>query len=318
MLGKDSIVARAIVGAQAMMIEGLRGELVASRVDSACSQLRRYLMVSMGSLPDEVLRVLFVDSAGYLIADEQLQSGTLAQVAIHPRTIFRRAMELNAAGLILVHNHPSGDPRPSEEDIIATHRLIEVGHPLSIEIIDHIIVSDAQSCSVLGKSWKRSKLRAAMSILREGPGGAGNDGQSEYAAALANAMRTARRRILRRQLVGAPELFGEPAWDMLIDLFIQQCQGIAVSTSALGIGSGRPSSSGLRLVQKLCDANLIEKFADPDDARRQFVRLNPDLAWKLQAYFSADDDDPQAARRQAAEGSKDATVMTTCLPAARP
>jgi len=313
------MVVRAIVGAQAMMIEGLRSELVALRIDPACSRLRRYLMVSMGSLPDEVLRVLFVDSAGYLLADEQLQSGTLAQVAIHPRTIFRRAMELNAAGLILVHNHPSGDPRPSEEDIIATHKLIEAGHPLSVEIIDHIIVSGAQSCSVLGKpSGGRSKPKTAMSILREEPARARDESQSGHSAALASAMRTARRRILRRQLVGTPELFGEPAWDMLIDLFIQQCQGIAVSTSALGIGSGRPSSSGLRLVQKLCNANLIEKFADPDDARRQFVRLNPDLAWKLHAYFSADDDDWQTGRRQAAEGKEDAIVMATYLPAARP
>lgn len=290
-LGKHSTVASAIIGARDMMIEGLQSDLAGLRVDPACPRLRQYLIMSMGALPDEVLRILFVDPAGYLLADEQLQSGTLGHVAIYPRTIFRRAMELNAAGLLLVHNHPSGDPTPSEGDVVVTRKLIEIGRPLDVEVIEHIVVAATCSCSILGKPRGSRQNRAAvMPTLRSRPGGEPGEELSDVSTALENAMRTARRRMLRRQLIGSPELFGEPAWDMLIDLFIHQCQDTEVSTSALGIGSGMPSSTGLRLVQKLCEANLIEKFADPCDARRQFVRLTPDLAWRMRVYFSADEE----------------------------
>src|SRR3546814_17504789 len=97
----------------------------------------------MGSLPFEVLRILFLDRGRRLLADEQLQHGTLAQLAIYPRTIFRRALELNAAAIILIHNHPSGDARPSEEDIAVTRKLDQIGRALDGEIFDHIVVTPA-------------------------------------------------------------------------------------------------------------------------------------------------------------------------------
>src|SRR3546814_8568098 len=81
-----------------------------------------------------------VCSSYLLLADEQLQYGTLAQLAIYPRTIFRRALELNAAAIILIHNHPSGDARPSEEDIAVTRKLDQIGRALGVEIFDHIVV----------------------------------------------------------------------------------------------------------------------------------------------------------------------------------
>ncbi|MGQ2936869.1 MAG: hypothetical protein ACT6RK_22505, partial [Sphingopyxis sp.] len=79
--------------------------------------------------------------------------------------------------------------------------------------------------------------------------------------ALDNAQKAARRRLLRRQLVGAHELFGEPAWDMLIDLFIHEAQAKPVSTSSLCIASGLPMSSALRLLQRLCDTGLVTREA---------------------------------------------------------
>src|SRR3546814_10804123 len=87
----------------------------------------------MGSLQDETLRILFLDGIGRLIADEQVQRGTVHQLVIYPRPIFRRAMEHNAASLILVHNHPSGDATPSEEDLIATRALVQISRSLDIE-----------------------------------------------------------------------------------------------------------------------------------------------------------------------------------------
>src|SRR3546814_17441404 len=92
----------------------------------------------MGSLQDETLRILLLDGIGRLIADEQVQRGTVHQLVIYPRPIFRRAMEHNAASLILVHNHPSGDATPSEEDLIATRALVQISRSLDIEIVEHI------------------------------------------------------------------------------------------------------------------------------------------------------------------------------------
>src|SRR3546814_8864600 len=96
----------------------------------------------MGSLQDETLRILFLDGIGRLIADEQVQRGTVHQLVIYPRPIFRRAMEHNAASLILVHNHPSGDATPSEEDLIATRALVQISRSLDIEIVEHIVVTN--------------------------------------------------------------------------------------------------------------------------------------------------------------------------------
>ena len=70
-------------------------------------KLIAYLKTSMGSLPEEVLRVLFLDGACRLITDEQLQQGSLAQLILYPRIIFKRALELDAASIVLVHNHPT-------------------------------------------------------------------------------------------------------------------------------------------------------------------------------------------------------------------
>src|SRR3546814_4636973 len=72
-------------------------------------------------------------------------------------------------------------------------------------------------------------------------------------------------------IFGSPKLFGEPAWDMLIDLFIHESEGKKVATSALCLASTAPPSTALRLVNKLCEAKLLVKIDDPDDGRRQFV-----------------------------------------------
>src|SRR3546814_16089390 len=95
----------------------------------------------MGSLPEAVLRVLFLDGACRLITDEQLQQGSLAQLILYPRIIFKRALELDAASIVLVHNHPSGDPTPSEADISYTERLAALASNLGIELTEHIVVS---------------------------------------------------------------------------------------------------------------------------------------------------------------------------------
>ncbi|KTE77984.1 DNA repair protein RadC [Sphingopyxis sp. A083] len=95
-----------------------------------------------------------------------------------------------------------------------------------------------------------------------------------------------RRRILRRQLLGNPELFGEPAWDMLVDLFIHQSRGQPLSMSSLCITAAIPTSSAMKLIQRLCDAGILARSPDAHDGRRSLVSLTPEVAHRLRAYFA--------------------------------
>lgn len=287
--GADSPVAPLLFAAREAMHEALRGELGGSIAPSS-ARLADYLIASMGSLPEETLRVLFLDAAHRLIADEQMQRGTISELLLYPRVIFRRALELNAAAIILAHNHPSGDPAPSRNDLAVTDRLVEIGRSLDIEILEHIVVTASEhSCIRRGYSAARPRDRERLFNLRA-PNSDVTDESGERSTALANAQRTGRRRLLRRQLLGAEELFGEPAWDMLIDLFIHQCEGKPVSTSSLCIASGLSMSSALRLVQRLIDASLLEREVDPGDGRRNFISLSPRIAHRLTAFFEAYDE----------------------------
>jgi DNA repair protein RadC len=84
--------------------------------------------------------VLFLDKRNQLIADEVQQKGTVDHTPVYPREVVRRALELSATAIILVHNHPSGDPTPSRADIDMTRTIIEVAKPLGISVHDHLIV----------------------------------------------------------------------------------------------------------------------------------------------------------------------------------
>jgi DNA repair protein RadC len=88
----------------------------------------------------ETFQVVLLNTRRRLIGVRQLSQGTLDTLLIHAREVFRPAISANAAGLILVHNHPSGDPTPSEQDIRVTHELIRAGHLLRIEVVDHVIL----------------------------------------------------------------------------------------------------------------------------------------------------------------------------------
>lgn len=263
-----------------MMIAAMHGDLAGIPIDPFHPKLRQYLLTSMGSLPDEVLRILFLDGTQRLIADEQLQSGSLAQLAIYPRTLFRRALELNAAAMILIHNHPSGDPTPSADDLRVTRRLTEIGQSLDIEILDHIIVTAAHLHHIVKEPLARTKICPADELtLRSFGRKAAPD------AVLENVRSTIRRRILRKQLIGTPDLFGEPAWEMLLDLFLHECEGKDLSITSLCVTASIPMSSALRLAQKLCDAQILVRAPDPLDGRRSFVRLEPEIRHRMLAFF---------------------------------
>ncbi len=103
-------------------------------------KLLAYCRVQLAHEAVENFHLLFLDQKNFLIADERQQRGTVNHTAVYPREVVKRALELNATALILVHNHPSGDPTPSKADIAMTREIKEAAEKLSIQIHDHLII----------------------------------------------------------------------------------------------------------------------------------------------------------------------------------
>ncbi len=110
-----------------------------------------YLMTDMAHLTVERVRVLYLDARNRLILDHQAQEGTIDEAAIHPREVVKKALEVGATALILVHNHPSGNPEPSRADIQITARIAEAGRLLGIAVHDHVIVGREGHVSLKAK-----------------------------------------------------------------------------------------------------------------------------------------------------------------------
>lgn len=136
-LGVGAIIVAAREFTQEALCQVLRG----SRVRSDDVALHRYLQSKLGRLTEEHLLVVFVDREGEYITDEQIGVGGVDSLSVHFRTLFRRAMSLEAAGILLAHNHPSGVARPSHSDIHDTRNLRQLGGHLGIHLIDHLIVT---------------------------------------------------------------------------------------------------------------------------------------------------------------------------------
>jgi DNA repair protein RadC len=98
----------------------------------------------------EQFRILFLDKRNKLISDEVQQTGTVDHTPVYPREVIKRALELSATAIILVHNHPSGDPTPSQADIQMTKAIVEIAAPLGISVHDHIIVAKNGHASLKG------------------------------------------------------------------------------------------------------------------------------------------------------------------------
>ena len=100
-----------------------------------------YCVAAMGREVREQFRILFLDRKNMLIADEVQQSGTIDHTPVYPREVVKRSLELSASALILAHNHPSGDPYPSAADRDMTIRIVRALQPVSINVLDHIVVA---------------------------------------------------------------------------------------------------------------------------------------------------------------------------------
>ena len=137
-LGEAAITELKIVQAAANRL--VRGEVKARQVLSSWSHVLDYCRAAMAFESKEHFRILFLDKGNHLIADEQHQTGTVDHTPVYPREVVKRALELSATAVILVHNHPSGDPTPSRADIDMTRAIVEVARPLGIAVHDHLIV----------------------------------------------------------------------------------------------------------------------------------------------------------------------------------
>lgn len=127
-----------------------REKAATRQVLGSWAQVIDYCRAAMAFEPREQFRILFLDKKNQLIGDEVQQEGTVDHTPVYPREIMRRALELSASALILVHNHPSGDPTPSRADIDMTRTVVETAKPLGIVVHDHIIIGRNGHASLKG------------------------------------------------------------------------------------------------------------------------------------------------------------------------
>jgi DNA repair protein RadC len=137
-MGETSAAALKIVqvAAARMVSEPVRRQPILS----SWQALLDYLRLDMAHLTRERVRVLFLNAKNMLISDDAMSEGSVDQAAIYTRQVIKRALDLGATSLILVHNHPSGNPQPSKQDIQITREIIEAGKRLGIDVHDHIII----------------------------------------------------------------------------------------------------------------------------------------------------------------------------------
>jgi DNA repair protein RadC len=124
---------------------------------SAGKDVYAYFRPRLSGLKKEVFHCAMLDVKNRLIRDSRISEGTLTSSLIHPREAFREAIKESAASVIFVHNHPSGDPQPSREDILITGKLESAGETVGIRVVDHIIIGDSEYTSMLEKGYLKGK-----------------------------------------------------------------------------------------------------------------------------------------------------------------
>ncbi|MBU8546148.1 DNA repair protein RadC [Roseomonas sp. ROY-5-3] len=144
-LGTHSVAAMKLVQATALRMQ--RAEVIGSIVLNSSERLDAYLTALMARERVEQFRVLFLDSRNRLIADEAQARGTVNHTPVYPREVVKRALELHATALILVHNHPSGDPTPSRADREMTQEVKRAAAAIGIALHDHIIIGNGDTFS---------------------------------------------------------------------------------------------------------------------------------------------------------------------------
>ncbi|TMJ19641.1 MAG: DNA repair protein RadC [Alphaproteobacteria bacterium] len=147
-LGETTVAALKIV--QAASLRLLEEQIKERPVLGSWQALLDYLRADMAHEPIERVRVLFLNSKNVLIANETMWEGSVDESAVYIREIMRRALDLHATAIIVVHNHPSGDPSPSQQDIRLTRDLAAAGRNLNVTLHDHVIIAASGHSSLKG------------------------------------------------------------------------------------------------------------------------------------------------------------------------
>jgi DNA repair protein RadC len=138
--GVGESVATEIMLIRAAALRLMKGEIKQRRPLDSWTAVLDYCRAAMAFNDKEQFRVLFLDKKNQLLADEVQQQGTVDHTPVYPREVMKRALELSSSAIILVHNHPSGDPTPSIADIDMTRKIVDAGSKLGIVIHDHVII----------------------------------------------------------------------------------------------------------------------------------------------------------------------------------
>jgi DNA repair protein RadC len=147
-LGEAAIIEIKLIAASASRVA--KGQLKQRTMLSSWTAVIAYCRTSMAFADKEQFRILFLDKRNQLIADELQQVGTVDHTPVYPREVVKRTLELSATAIIMVHNHPSGDPTPSQADIQMTKAIVDIAAPLGISVHDHIIVGKNGHASLKG------------------------------------------------------------------------------------------------------------------------------------------------------------------------
>ena len=150
-VGEAVVIELKIIEASAQRL--MRAKVMNRPVLTSWAALVDYCHTAMSHRETEQFRILFLDRKNVLIADEEQAKGTVDHVPVYPREVVKRALELNASALILVHNHPSGDPTPSDADINMTHQVQEAAQVLGITLHDHLIIGKSRELSFRAQGY---------------------------------------------------------------------------------------------------------------------------------------------------------------------
>jgi DNA repair protein RadC len=148
--GVGDAVATEIMLIRAAALRLMKGEIRSRPPLDSWTAVLDYCRAAMAFNDKEQFRVLFLDKKNQLLADEVQQEGTVDHTPVYPREVMKRALELSSSAIILVHNHPSGDPTPSLADIDMTRKIIDAGLKLGIVVHDHVIIGRKSHTSFKG------------------------------------------------------------------------------------------------------------------------------------------------------------------------
>lgn len=147
-MGADDTLATLLTATRQLIDIGLRERIEREPVDTRSSAFLDYLVMRFCGRSNEQLLAWFLDRQGGYIAERTVAAGSGHSLSIHPRTLFREAIALDCAAIVLAHNHPSGDPNPSAADISATRAIVRHAAVLEIGIVDHLVVAGNQVFSM--------------------------------------------------------------------------------------------------------------------------------------------------------------------------